>query len=371
MKKLSILALSAMLLVGCQSSPSTEADTSPLKIGVITPLSGNAAMYGEETQKILSETLQKINAEGGYNNQDVELIYEDGKCSGTDAVTAYQKLMDIDQVDFIMPWCSNESLAVAPLATEYQMLSVTGTSSTPNLEGQSPFLYSFSYSDKDISNELINQLKGYEKIAVISEQNEYNLGIQQAIESQLADQVVISETFEKTTTDFRNTIEKVLKTQPDAIMLNPFPGPTATALGKQLNENLEALTDIQLVSQIAYLTDDSRIEFPEVTEGMILVDAPAVQSPAGQEFIAQVKANQGEIPKLEGYLTLSLHDALYNLVAAANAVGKDSVKARDYLVSNKAKGLAVEGQKFEGKNFIQGFEAGVFKIQDAKAVAQD
>ena len=74
MKKLSILALSAILLVGCQSSPSTEADTSPLKIGVLTPLSGNAAMYGEETQKILNETLQKINAEGGYNDQDVELI---------------------------------------------------------------------------------------------------------------------------------------------------------------------------------------------------------------------------------------------------------------------------------------------------------
>ncbi len=371
MPKLSIFALAAVLLVACQSAPTQEADTTPLKIGVITPLSGNAAMYGEETQKILSQTLDQINAEGGYKDQDVELIYEDGKCSGTDAVTAYQKLINIDQVDFIMPWCSNESLAVAPLATEYQMLSVTGTSSTPNLEGASPYLYSFSYSDALIGDAISKELKPFEKVAIISEQNEYNLGIQQTIESSLGDQIIISENFEKTTTDFRNIIEKVLKTEPDAILLNPFPGPTATNLGKQLNENIEALKNIQLVTQIAYLTDESRSEFPAVSEGMIVVDAPAVQNPKGIEFMEKVKENYGQISQLEGYLTLSLHDALYNLVAAANAVGKDSTKARDYLISNKAQGLAAKGLRFDNKNFIQGVQAGVFKIQDAKAISQD
>jgi len=366
MKKTIFFILTCLALTGCQS-PNTEDKEKTLKIGVITPLSGNAAVYGEETQKILSQTLEKINLEGGYNNKDVELIYEDGKCSGSDAVTAFQKLVDIDKVDFIMPWCSNESLAVSELATQYQMLSVTGTSSTPNLEGKSPFLYSFSYSDTDISNAITDQLKDFDKIAIISEQNEYNLGIKQATEATLDDKVVISESFESTTTDFRNIIEKVLKSEPDAILLNPFPGETATSLAKQLNEKIDSLQDIQLVSQIAYLVDDSRKDFKELAEGMIIVDAPKVLEGKGQEFIQSIKETKGEIPMLEGYLTLSLHDALYNLVEAARNAGTDSIAARDYLISNKAKGLATEGLKFEGKNFIQGFKAGVFKVTEGKA----
>lgn len=366
MKKIVVLILTCLALTGCQNTH-TEDKEKTLKIGVITPLSGNAAVYGEETQKILSETLQKINAEGGYNNQDVELIYEDGKCSGSDSVTAFQKLVDIDKVDFIMPWCSNESLAVAPLATEYKVLTVTGTSTSHKLEGQSPFLYSFSYSNSDIALTQAEILQSYNKIAMISEENEGSVAIQEIIESNLGDKLVVSEKFEKNTTDFRNIIEKVLKSKPDAILLNPFPGETATTLGKQLNEKIDALTDIQLVSQIAYLSDDSRSDFSDLAEGMLIVDAPNIQNQKSLEFIQNIKDNKGEIPKLEGYFTLALHDALYNLVEAAKNAGTDSIAARDYLISNKAKGLATEGLKFEGKNFIQGFKPGVFKVIEGKA----
>ena len=156
MRKYLVIALSSLVVMGCGSSM-VEGD-GVLKVGVIAPLSGNAAQYGEETQRILSATLAEINANGGYNGSDVELIYEDGKCSGSDAVTAFQKLVDIDSVDAIIPFCSSESLAIAPLTESVQMLAVSGTSSNPEIEGASPYLFSFSYSDAVIGETMVAEL---------------------------------------------------------------------------------------------------------------------------------------------------------------------------------------------------------------------
>ena len=84
----------------------------PVKVGVITPMSGGLAGYGEETQSILNETLKRNFAQ----DTNIELVYEDSKCTGQDAVTAYQKLVNVDQVDVILGGlCSSESLAFAPL----------------------------------------------------------------------------------------------------------------------------------------------------------------------------------------------------------------------------------------------------------------
>lgn len=70
-----------------------------VKIGFIGQLSGDAAVYGEEAQRILNYRLAQINAEKGTKFQ---IIWEDGKCSGGDAVNAFQKLTNIDGVKVII-----------------------------------------------------------------------------------------------------------------------------------------------------------------------------------------------------------------------------------------------------------------------------
>jgi branched-chain amino acid transport system substrate-binding protein len=368
MKKLLSLSLLALLLSGCGASMSESDGT--LKIGVIAPLSGNASQYGEETQRILSATLKEINENGGYNGSNVELVYEDGKCSGSDAVTSFQKLVDIDGVDAIIPFCSPESLAIAPLTESLQMLAVSGTSSNPDIEGASSYLFSLSYSDSVIGETLVDELSKFETVAMVTEQNDYSMGLKNVIEAGLGDKVVISETFESTTTDFRNVIEKLANSEAQAIFLNPFPGPTATNLAKQMSEDLSKFEDIQLVSQIAYLTDESREGIAELANGMIVVDSPMVDSPEANAFYENVEANFGEISALKGYLTLSLSDALTNLVAAANAVGDDSVAMREYLANNPLVGRIADGIKFDGMSYLPGVKAGVFQIIDGKAVLQ-
>ena len=152
--------------------------------------------------------------------------------------------------------------------------------------------------------------------------------------------------------------------------MNPFPGPNASNLAKQMSEDLSKFENIQLVSQIAYLTDESREGISDLAEGMIVVDSPMVETSEAVAFYENVETNYGPIPALKGYLTLSLSDALTNLVHSANQVGDDSVAMREYLVSNSLVGKVADGIDLEGNSFLPGVKAGVFLIQDSKAVLQ-
>ena len=100
----SCVVVMSVLFVGCMHGPVVEEEQEkkeearPVKVGVLVPLSGPAAGYGEEAQMVLDYTASQMNGEEVV----VELFYEDSKCAGKDAVTAYQKLVDITGVDVVL-----------------------------------------------------------------------------------------------------------------------------------------------------------------------------------------------------------------------------------------------------------------------------
>ena len=46
--------------------------------------------------------VDEVNEAGGVLGRQIEIIAEDGKCNGTDALTAYTKLVDVDDVPIIL-----------------------------------------------------------------------------------------------------------------------------------------------------------------------------------------------------------------------------------------------------------------------------
>src|SRR3989338_9250736 len=75
-----------------QSTTVTTEEIGPIKIGAIAPLTGDAAAYGIPDQRAKAIALKEINDAGGVNGRLIEVIWEDTKCTGTDATTATQKL---------------------------------------------------------------------------------------------------------------------------------------------------------------------------------------------------------------------------------------------------------------------------------------
>ena len=75
---------------------------SPIKIGVIQPLSGPVAASGNYVRMGAEIARDWINAKGGVNGRKVELVIEDNKSDPKEAASAAEKLIVRDKVPAIM-----------------------------------------------------------------------------------------------------------------------------------------------------------------------------------------------------------------------------------------------------------------------------
>ena len=114
---IAVLLMLASLLAACDIGGS--GDDEPYRIGVMESLTGPGETYGTVANQAKQLAVEEINAAGGIDGRMIELVVEDSKCGAQDAITAYNKLTDVDGVKIILGTsCSGAMLGAAPLAEE-------------------------------------------------------------------------------------------------------------------------------------------------------------------------------------------------------------------------------------------------------------
>ena len=119
------------------------AQSGPIKIGVVTPLSGTYTPIGEQVKMGLDLAAKEINAAGGINGRKIDLIYEDEEANPAVATQKAEKLFQVEKVDFLTGTVnSGSTLAVGQLAERNGKLiattvsfadSITGDKCSPNV----------------------------------------------------------------------------------------------------------------------------------------------------------------------------------------------------------------------------------------------
>jgi len=144
-----IVALSAVFL-GVQPALAEEA---PLRIGVITFLSGPAAgpfgVPAKNAADLIAEALNKGGQVPGYEKKgfggrQIELVYVDEAGGPTKVVTEYRNLVTRQNVDMVIGVISSgDCLAVAPVAEEMQKLTVLFDCATNRVFEEANYKYVF------------------------------------------------------------------------------------------------------------------------------------------------------------------------------------------------------------------------------------
>lgn len=121
--------------------PAFAAD--PIKIGVVTPLSGTYTPIGQQVRWGLELATKAINADGGIMGRQVQLIFEDEEANPSVAVQKAEKLFEVQKVDFLTGTVnSGSTLAVGQTAERAGKLiattvsfadSITGDKCSPNV----------------------------------------------------------------------------------------------------------------------------------------------------------------------------------------------------------------------------------------------
>lgn len=322
-----VLVVGGFILYG--SKGEDKAAKEPIKIGVILPLTGDAAVYGEAGRNVYQLAVEEINQGGGINGRNIELIVEDGKCNGKDAANAMQKLANVDKTEFVIGgFCSGESLAAVPIATEGKVVLLSPGSSSPDLTGISPYFFRIFPSDAgqgELDAEAASE-KGWKIVAFIQEQAEYTTGIQKTFTAHFEGfgGKTNIEGFSTGTTDFRSSLAKLRSQKPDALFVNSN---GSANLGRILKQVKEMNWTIPLLLNEAILGDVKSIEENKsVLEGAIGVEFVAdATNPKFQNLLTAYKQKYGTDLPFQNYAH-TLYDAVYIARDGFLAVGNDGEK---------------------------------------------
>ena len=168
-----IVFLIAAIAIFSIAKLNTEDQT--IRMGSILILSGGGSAWGEAARNGIDLAVKDINGAGGVLGKKIIVIYEDDQANPTNTVTAFKKLTEVQNIDFIIgPTWTKQGLAIKDLVDDEVVIS-------PSLGGlkfneNNKYIFNSRQHDYILSQNLANYVfkKGYRTVAILSVNDEYN-----------------------------------------------------------------------------------------------------------------------------------------------------------------------------------------------------
>lgn len=326
MKMKRVLALMCALAMLAPVCAFAEGET--IKLGGIGPLSGSTAQYGNAVREGVDLFIEEINAAGGVNGQQVEILWEDSKGDALEATNAFNKLVDNDGVvGIIGPVLSGESLAVAPLASDAGIPMISPSATSYEVTTDRPSVFRSCFLDPFQAQAMANYAndQGMKKVAVIYDNSDdYSVGLANEFKAQAeknGQEVVAFEAATAKDVDFRSQLTNIVTAGPEALFVAFYYEPAAMILNQSVEVGLDCkFLGADGIGGVEDLVSDTALLSKTYYCAHFANDADDENV---KTFIESYKAKYGEEPKMA--FSATGYDAVKILVnAIAEAGSTDS-----------------------------------------------
>ena len=225
------VSAAALALTACGGSSSTAASTSTaasaagstaasgdtIKVGVMGPLSGNVSVYGQAVVNGATLYLKQVNANGGINGKQIEILTEDEQGDATQAVNCFTKMVDEGMTALIGDVTTTPTLAVVAESADYNMPMVTAsaTAEAVTYDAETDTFQGIKMAD------YAYQKLGYTKAAVIFKKGaDYNEGLAENFVNEfesLGGTIVDQESYSEGDVDFKTQLTTILGKDPGTV----------------------------------------------------------------------------------------------------------------------------------------------------------
>jgi len=327
-----------------QEQPVEEQAPEEIKIGVLLPLSGNLAPFGEGMLKGAKVAEKELNDAGGVLGAKVRLVVEDTATDPAKAVEAAQKLINIDGVQAIVgAAASSATLAVAPICEENKVVLVSPASTSPLVTNAGDYIFRVVASDTlqgkvlaDLALEL-----GYRKAATFVINNDYGIGLQDVFTENFeakGGSVVLKIQYDPGRGDYRTELQQLKDSDAEVVMFVSYPEDASVILRQAMELGVEqkwiAAEGIASEEMFSYAG------MKEAMEGMLLTKpASATDSPEYRHFYELFKQMYPD--EEPGIYADTTYDATMMIARAIEHAGSyDGEKIKDalYEISRGYKG---------------------------------
>ena len=351
MSKLTIRLLIVLALVfalglagGCakKSEAAPAAATGPIKIGVLVPVSGSEAYYGNDMYNAYSLAVDHVNAKGGVLGRKLELLKPAD--DGCDALMAAQAATTItaQKPDFVVGgYCSG---ATIPALQEFfdknliMLISAANSTRITDLKLNQTFMINSPGSHAiDSLISLCKHLKAT-KVAVIHQGDDYTQNLSDLCNAKMPSaglQVVTTQVMEKGTPDISAIVTAIRNSGAELIYWGGYFADGGNAIRQLRAGGYKGF--------ICAGDGSSSVELITASgpagEGVFVTSPPFIQfSEGGGEFLAAYEKKYNQSP--DAYAPLS-YDTIMVLKTGIEKAGTiETAKVRDQIQNISYKGLS-------------------------------
>ena len=319
------------------TATTAAAATGPIVIGYSGPLTGNGASAGQDYLNGIQLYVDKLNAAGGINGQQVQIMSEDDQMDPKNSTTVAQKLVDAKVVAVLGPVTSGTAIPTLKIYGDAGIPQLT-PASNPDVTAQG--VKSVFRVDPDdyaqggnIGRYSYDTLKA-KSAAIINDKQAFGQGVSEQF------QKAFEAAGGKTTSvngintgdvDFRAVLTKIQSENPDMVY---FGGVAAEGglIAKQMREL--GMKQILFVPDQCYGPEFIKIGGSGAEGAYISYQGPPLDSsPELKAFTDEFKAKYGAEPFVGqfGYVSMQLVEAAIKTAGSATGPGiTDALHANTY-----------------------------------------
>lgn len=349
MKKFVSILIVTMMLVsivsvtGCAASGGT---VSEIKIGLVCPVSGSAAVAGEYIKNGISLVTDELNASGGLEVKGkkipVKLIIEDNEGTPEKTTNAYRKLIDQDKVLAIVgPDMSKCILAGGPIAQSAKIPAIGTFTTNEKVTQIGDFLFRACFIDpfqgEVAAKYALNTTKAKTAAILYNNADDYAKGLQENFRRVFeagGGKIVEVQAYGSEIKDYNVQLSKIKTANPDVLFLpNLF-----TELGLQVKQAREMGIKCKIVGGDSFDTPDvPKIAGFANAEGISYISAFSADdtSPAAKAFTEKFTTKFKVAPNSNAVLAYEAYKLVLKGIQNADKIDGQSIrdamaKIKDY-----------------------------------------
>jgi branched-chain amino acid transport system substrate-binding protein len=203
-----------------------------VRIGVFMSLTGDTANFGISSTNGIKMAADEVNAAGGINGKQIELLVQDDRSDASEAATIVTKFVTQDQVHAILgEVASSRSIAAAPIAQNAKIPMLTPSSTNPEVTKKGNFIFRSCFIDP-VQGAAIAQfgaksLGAKRGALMVDRKNDYSTGLEKVIKevfTRLGGEIVVTQSYQAADQDFNAQITSIKGANPDVIFVPGYYG---------------------------------------------------------------------------------------------------------------------------------------------------
>ncbi len=318
------------------------------KIGAIFDVTGTTSDLGVPEKNTAAMLEEEINAAGGINGNQVQIIVYDTKGDETTARNSLQKLIDVDKVSAIVgPTRSGTSLGIVDLVQGAEIPNISCAASVKIVEPveERKWVFKTPQSDVLMGQAIVDYLVSQDitKVATITERNPFGASGKEQLEVLLPEagiEIVGKEEFGAEDPDTSVQLTKIKGTAEVQAVICWSTSKGGAVVTRNMKADLQMEIPLIMSHGVANMT---YIELAgEAANGVIfpcgkLLVANELPDSDPQKAVLVKYATDYKAKFNEEPSTFGGHawDAIYLIVNAMKKVGDDKIKIRDEVENTK------------------------------------